>query len=199
MILSVINLKGGCGKTTTAMAIATAAQRDGRDVTVYDADPQASASTWSLDAEDAGCPLPFDVMPANVATMRALRKRDDDGTWSIVDCPPSGTVVDEAMQAATVVIVPTTPAPADMRKTIETAQTLEAAGVTYAILITRAASRTLTLREAVSQIEEAELSAFDAQVPQREALKAVFGRSFDDGLHGYEAVYRELVDFVEGE
>lgn len=199
MIVSVINLKGGCGKTTTAMALATAAQRDGRNVTVYDADPQASASTWSMDAEEDGCPLPFEVLPANVATMRTLRKHDSDDAWSIVDCPPSGNVVDEAMQAATVVIVPTTPAPADLRKTVETAQTLDAAGVTYAILVTRAAARTLTLREAVSQIEDAGLSSFEAQIPQREGLKSVFGRAFGDDLYGYETAYEELAGFIEEE
>lgn len=197
MIVSVINLKGGCGKTTTAMALATAADRDGRSVTVYDADPQASASTWSMDAEDSGNAVPFAVLPANTATLRALSRRGAGEAWAIVDCPPSGTVVDEAMQAADFVVVPTTPAPADMRKTIETAQTLDAAGVTYAILVTRAAARTLTLRDAVSQIEDAGLSVFDAQVPQREGVKSAFGSAFGDDLYGYDAVFKELASFVD--
>ena len=40
MIISVINLKGGSGKTTTAMALATAAARHNRNVSVLDTDPQ---------------------------------------------------------------------------------------------------------------------------------------------------------------
>ena len=36
MIISVINLKGGSGKTTTAMALATAAARHNRNVSVLD-------------------------------------------------------------------------------------------------------------------------------------------------------------------
>ena len=48
MIISTINLKGGVGKTTTAIALATAAVRDGKDVELYDCDPQSSASLWAM-------------------------------------------------------------------------------------------------------------------------------------------------------
>ena len=58
MIISVINLKGGSGKTTTAMALATAAARHNRNVSVLDTDPQGDATTWAGDAEDAGETLP---------------------------------------------------------------------------------------------------------------------------------------------
>ena len=54
MIISTINLKGGVGKTTTAIALATAAVRDGKDVELYDCDPQSSASLWAMMAEEAG-------------------------------------------------------------------------------------------------------------------------------------------------
>ena len=38
MIVSLLNLKGGVGKTTSCIALATAATRDGKDVIVLDAD-----------------------------------------------------------------------------------------------------------------------------------------------------------------
>ena len=75
MIISTINLKGGVGKTTTAIALATAAGRDGKDVELYDCDPQSSASLWAMMAEEAGDPLPFPVTPANVATVRMSGRR----------------------------------------------------------------------------------------------------------------------------
>ncbi len=50
MIISVINLKGGSGKTTTAMALATAAARHNRNVSVLDTDPQGDATTWAGNA-----------------------------------------------------------------------------------------------------------------------------------------------------
>jgi len=46
MIIVVGNQKGGCGKTTTATNIATVLARQGKDVVVFDADRQESASEW---------------------------------------------------------------------------------------------------------------------------------------------------------
>ena len=74
MIISVINLKGGSGKTTTAMALATAAARHNRNVSVLDTDPQGDATTWAGDAEDAGETLPFTVDSANIGKLKRLRK-----------------------------------------------------------------------------------------------------------------------------
>ena len=47
MIVAVVNIKGGVGKTTTAIALATLAARAGLDTVVLDADEQSSASLWA--------------------------------------------------------------------------------------------------------------------------------------------------------
>jgi chromosome partitioning protein len=44
--IAIINRKGGCGKTTTAVSIAAALGESGRRVLVIDLDPQGSASSW---------------------------------------------------------------------------------------------------------------------------------------------------------
>lgn len=199
MIVSIINLKGGVGKTTTAIAIATAAQRDGKQVEVYDTDPQSSASLWAMVAEENGDPLPFPVTSANIATVRMAGKkyRGDNERWVIIDCPPNGHVMDEAMRAADLVIVPTTTGPADMVKAFETAETLSARDIYYAILMTRTVARTLTLKQSLSDLEERNASYFEAQIPNREALKNFFGNSFGDDLYGYEEVYKEAKEGLE--
>lgn len=86
MIISVINLKGGSGKTTTAMALATAAARHNRNVSVLDTDPQGDATTWAGDAEDAGETLPFTVDSANIGKLKRLRKTMADDELVIIDC-----------------------------------------------------------------------------------------------------------------
>ena len=108
MIISVINLKGGSGKTTTAMALATAAARHNRNVSVLDTDPQGDATTWAGDAEDAGETLPFTVDSANIGKLKRLRKTMADDELVIIDCPPAGNVVDVACDVADFVIVPAT-------------------------------------------------------------------------------------------
>ena len=78
MIIGVIDIKGGVGKTTSSLAIATAAQRSGLSVTVVDTDPQGSATLWAQAAEDADDPLPFPVVSKNQAEIRRMRERRPD-------------------------------------------------------------------------------------------------------------------------
>ncbi|HIJ84778.1 MAG TPA: ParA family protein, partial [Magnetococcales bacterium] len=46
MIISVMNQKGGCGKTTIAVNLAAILKKAGFNTIVMDADPQLSASRW---------------------------------------------------------------------------------------------------------------------------------------------------------
>lgn len=195
-----INLKGGVGKTTTAIALATAAAHDGKQVTVYDTDPQSSASLWASLAEDAGDPLPFVVEPANIASIKRLPKKlgVNQDCWAIVDCPPSGPVVDAAMMASDIVVVPTTTGPADLAKTFETVETLEKSQIMYGVLLTRVSTRTLSLRETLAELQERETSYFESMIPMRESLKSFFGNSFGGQLFGYEDAYKEIKETMSG-
>ena len=120
MIIGVTNIKGGVGKTTSSLAIATAAQRSGLSVTVVDTDPQGSATLWAQAAEDADDPLPFPVVSKNQAEIRRMRERrpDRDGELIVIDTPPNGAVVDEAIKTADFVVIPTLSSPIDLQQTM---------------------------------------------------------------------------------
>src|SRR3954469_20015829 len=69
-VVSVVEEKGGVGKTTTAMSLAAICAEASRTL-VVDVDPQGSASWW---AENAGERLPFDfTTEADPAILGQLR------------------------------------------------------------------------------------------------------------------------------
>ncbi len=185
MIISVINLKGGSGKTTTAMALATAAARHNRNVSVLDTDPQGDATTWAGDAEDAGETLPFTVDSANIGKLKRLRKTMADDELVIIDCPPAGNGVD----------VPATQRPYEIRPALETAESLDAAGKPYALLLLKVENNKLA-GNAVNLIRERGASVFDASVPKRVGMQKVIGHAFPSNLNGYEDVYLELEEAI---
>ena len=117
--ISVVNTKGGVGKTTTSMMLAMAAHRAGHDVEVWDADPQGSATLWAMTSEDAGEPLPFEVRAANVAQLRRVESsgRVPDADMIIIDTPPGDpAVVQAAIDVADLVVIPTLASGLDIQR-----------------------------------------------------------------------------------
>lgn len=190
VIVPVLNIKGGVGKTTTAIALATAAVRNGHKARVLDADEQGSATLWADTAEQADEPLPFSVDPINATRIKALRTESDE--WVFIDCAPSGKALDAAKEKADFLVIPTTPAGLDMQQTWVTAENLGEAGKPYAILLTRTRPHTLALAAVELEMRERDASYFEAQIPLREDIKNYFGHSFGKELYGYEGVFKEI-------
>jgi chromosome partitioning protein len=104
--VAVVSLKGGVGKTTTAVYLAAVAARGRRAVTVVDADPQGSAAVWLEERPIDG----VEVLeaPSERLLRKALGRGDDSRVIVIVDTPPaSERLTGTALAAADVVVVPT--------------------------------------------------------------------------------------------
>lgn len=199
MIISLLNLKGGVGKTTSCIALATAAARDGKDVIVLDADPQGSATFWADNADDNERPLPFEVNAANPATIKRAAKKFQGNSekWAFIDCPPNGTILDAAQEASDFVIIPTGTGNADLVKTAETVRTMEANDKLYAVLLTRVLTNTNGFKVAQENLENGSISFFDAAIRQKEDLKGYFGLPFGSSLYGYEDIYSEIKEALQ--
>jgi chromosome partitioning protein len=113
LVICVLNLKGGVGKTTTAVALAEAASLGARTI-VIDADSMGSAFRWSQLAAESGQPLRSTVVP-----MRPRDLPQRIGTVArgyaaaVIDAPPPQEHAQESagdvIAAADLVVIPTPP------------------------------------------------------------------------------------------
>ena len=113
LTVCVLNLKGGVGKTTTAVALAESASMGARTMLV-DADSMGSAYRWSQLAAESGQALRCDVVPMPAADLpRRIRGTIAGYAAVVIDAPPPGpdalAIAAAAVEAADLVVIPTPP------------------------------------------------------------------------------------------
>lgn len=111
-VIAFVNQKGGVGKTTLAIHIATALS-DRHKVLLIDADPQASALAWF---RQRTAPALFEVVAHPEPNLHREVERMSKGyDLTLIDGPPqSEAVTRSAIAAADVVLVPVMPSPFDL-------------------------------------------------------------------------------------
>lgn len=183
-IFSLVHTKGGVAKTTSAVYLATAAARRGLDVALVDADPQGSALEWAADAADD--PLPFPVLPAG-RPLAAVPDRE----LTIIDTPPgTAAVIQEAIDVADLVIVPTGASPLDVRRVWPTLEIT--AHRPTAVLLTGVDLRTRLADEVRALLEAEGVPVIGTPILRREDVRRSYGTT-PDHLHGYDDVLNELM------
>ena len=90
--------------------------------------------------------------------------------------------------------MPTGTGNADLVKTAETVKTMEANGRPYAVLLTRVLTNTNGFKAAQENLA----AYFDTAIRQKEDLKGYFGLPFGSALYGYDDVYSELREALNG-
>jgi chromosome partitioning protein len=166
--VAVVSLKGGVGKTTTAVYLAAVAARGRRTVTVVDADPQGSAAVW-LEEQ------PIDGVEVREApSERLLRKalgQDGDGTVVIVDTPPgSERLTMAAVAGGDVVIVPTRIGGVEGER-LTTTLDLVPPGIPAGVVVSSARPFTRDFKDAVAEWAEQEVPVWGV-VPERVGIAA---------------------------
>jgi chromosome partitioning protein len=112
-VLSVLNEKGGVGKTTLASNIARQLQVEGFDVMLVDTDPQGSLRDWKSAAVDSK-ELPHLIVLDRAELIKEI-KEFQDKDWIIVDGAPSvQNILIETIKISDFVLVPVHPSPYDI-------------------------------------------------------------------------------------
>lgn len=192
MRIAVASLKGGVGKTTSAVYLSAGLYEQDPDAVMIDADPQGSALRWSERAE-----LPWLTVSLPTKTIHRTIGQLVGKANAVIDTPPGELgIVSSAMKAADLLVVPVQPTAADLDQLAETLALAEDMGVqndlAVRILLTRVIkgtrARTLT-REALA---DAGNIVFESEVPQSQALALAHGRPIDD-LGPYADVLSEIM------
>ena len=194
MRIALANLKGGTGKTTSAIYLACALARTGSTL-VIDTDPQGSASLWAENATD----LPFSTVAVPSPAV-ARQGRDLAGRYDhvVIDTPPGHPgITSAALSIVQVVLVPLTTGSVDLVRFSTTVELIEAARAVNPelrgfTLLTKTRSNTASRRDVRAALEETGLlPVLSTEVPLREAIAGAEG-TVPATLDTYEEALEEL-------
>lgn len=185
LVISVTNLKGGVGKTTTALNLAYAITRCGETILI-DADPNRSALI-------GGRGITFsEATPLRIMSEREVVRYTGGGCRQFVidtKARPDDQDMLEVVKSSSLIILPTTVSKDDMRMTVETARLLRKAGSTiHKVVIVKAPTNTVSLQIAKAQafLEEQQIPVFKSIIRNYIAYDHAFGRGIPVCHSGHE-------------
>jgi chromosome partitioning protein len=191
-VITLASRKGGAGKSTLTAHLAACAHAAGRRCLVIDADPQGSLALWhSLRAD--GCPP---LASATRGIERAVAFAMVEGVeWVFIDtAPTTWLVVQEAIRAATLVVIPARPGFFDLNAVRETVVTARERGKPYAVVLNAAPSRrdereSPIVAQSRAFLTQHEIPVWHGQISQRAgfALTLAGGASAVEGEPGSAA------------
>lgn len=135
-VITLASRKGGAGKSTLTAHLAGYAHALGHRTLVIDADPQGSLSLWHAHRRH-GEPR---LRSADRGIERAVAYAMVEGfDWVFIDTAPNmWLVVQEAIRAATLAVIPARPAFFDLNSVLDTVKTARTLNKPYAVVLNAA-------------------------------------------------------------
>ncbi|MEL6440127.1 MAG: ParA family protein [Cyanobacteria bacterium J06621_8] len=197
MIIAITALKGGVGKTTTAVHLAAYFQTLAPTLLI-DADKNRSALVWSKEDK-----LPFYV--ASQAGAPGLIKKF---THIIIDTQarPEPEELEDLAAGSDLLILPTTPNHLDLDTTVKAVEILKTLDAKYRVLLTKVDSRTKNALQAQEFLAAAQLPLFKSEIPllvafQRSPSLGVIVKDYPDrrakiGWYRYQDIGKEIAETI---
>jgi len=211
-VITVVNQKGGVGKTATTMNLSgTLAIRGGR-VSVIDADPQLGALGWRKFAKEEGFPARVSKMKVNVLgsgdtlVHTIVEELFESNDFIIIDCEPGvqREQTQSALSVSDLAIIPLIPAPGELNSLAGVKVLIEAArlvneSLQAAILPTKVEPRTTIAKQVLQTIAKASYPLFESQLLYRNAYKEamVLGSTVHVLGKAAEAAIAEVDQFTD--
>lgn len=199
MILSIVNIKGGSARTTTAMFLASAYLHLGYEVTVVDTDYQQSAAKWAERVRDTGQPLLFPVDSCTLTT-RALRTEPDKVEQiTRLDAPGAMTILDTTSATPEIMpviskisdfaLVPFATPPVDYQATLDTLRSLT---IAHAVVMTRVDYKKREEEQMRQRFHEDGVHVLKATIPYRECYRRVYVPTPAEGVRDHLELAAEI-------
>ena len=172
-ILTVAQQKGGAGKTTAVIQLATTLADQGHDVALVDIDPQGSLTEWMKIREHKSrnaSTLPFSFV-GGWRLESELERLSHDHSFVIVDSPPHAeTEIKLAIRAADLVIIPCQPSPLDVWASKSTLNLAVSESRRAMLLLNRVPPRGRNLDDTLAAIRREGYPAMVARLGNRQAF-----------------------------
>jgi chromosome partitioning protein len=211
-IIALINQKGGCGKSTTAVHFTYwLATKKNKKVLLVDADAQQSSSEWLSGMEVA---VPYKVVQTPDDLLEQIPELAAQYSLVIVDGPAS---LAEATRAilfrADLAIVPVQPTGVDLRsasdamRLIRQAQSVRGGSPDAAVFLSRAVKGTKLKDEAIALLSKTpEVSLLKTVIHQKQAIADTSGQSATvwdfptarakESVQEYERLFKEILSML---
>lgn len=208
MIISILNQKGGTGKTTLAVNMAREYTKRGFKTLLVDSDSQGSALRWH--EESGGELIDLTCLPVNTLDKDVVKFKDRYERIIIDGIPRVSPLTVCAIKAADVVLIPVQPSPYDIWATEDLVRLVQErieiteGKLKAAFIVCRRIKGTILDREVRDQLFALGFPVFVQGTCQRQeyAKSVQEGRTVcendTDAMREIVAIVNELEDFYHG-
>lgn len=183
--ISVANPKGGAGKTTLTLVLASELARSGASVAVIDADPNAIIAGWGRKRTAQGRVQPFEIVagPKESELVRLIDRYTASHDFVLIDLEGTASrMTSRALARSHLVLIPFNLSPIDAELAANAVALIqeeaEALGRSVPFRLVRsrdnAAIETKTAKRITGAIRDAELPLLSAGLVERAAYRDIF-------------------------